>query len=288
MAEDQVIVAVAAPLGELRGVDTLALRVNAHRLKVLGEGFDDRFQRGRTGRGERKLQSQRLTVGVAAHAVIAYGPACRFQQPAGAAQVSTVAQPFGGRGMRHQRRFGQNLGGHKVAQRLQQRQFVTLGHALCLQPAALGVGIALGHQPVLQLLIGPFEVVGQRDRLAHTAVLKIFLPQIEHESGGCGRGANRDLLAHDIATIDRRKIIADRPLPRVPFGAEGIFAGLERFERGGVIAKILDAHGIEIVPPGILWQIGAPVIRVAPIGDAAVYFIAVQHVGPGPGRGFKP
>ena len=91
--KDQVIVAVAAALGVLRGVDLIKPRVDPHQFKIADKAFHHCRHRRRARGGNRNFDLENLALGIAPLAVIAHGPAGLVQKLHSGAQVAPVIQP---------------------------------------------------------------------------------------------------------------------------------------------------------------------------------------------------
>ena len=80
------------------------------------------------------------------------------------------------------------------------------------------------------------------------------------------------------------EVIGCCPFLWVTFDFYADFASLESLETCCIVGKVLDPHGIEIVPSLIVWQILAPIIRVTFINDAATGNDVLDHVWARPRR----
>ena len=150
-----------------------------------------------------------------------------------------------------------------VAERLEQLQFVGARLALRLHR---GVGEE-GDDPLVgrvhDVLVGPFEVEGEPDRLAHPRILELLAPGVEVPAlDARGRAVVQRLLLHP-PVLDGGEIVGRRPEARGVFLVVVDRAGLERLEGDLPLAIIFEAQPVEIVLPEVDRQLGAPIVRVA-------------------------
>src|SRR5262245_59802058 len=113
-------------------------------------------------------------------------------------------------------------------------------------------------QPIHDVLVGPFEVEGVVERLAHTLILELLAPRVEEPALSARHCFVGQLLALDAAVAESREIIASGPEARGELLVEQIVLALEPFQRDIAIAIELPAQNIEVVEPARRRQVGAP------------------------------
>ena len=144
--------------------------------------------------------------------------------------------------------FGEHFRRHAVLHLVQDLELATFGRRQRRgQLAALEIAADPRILAVEQILVGPLEVEGEIERLPHAPVLELRPPQIEHEALHRLRPLDRHLLALDEAVTHRGEVVGRGPV----LGARLLpiieTAGLEAFERDGLVAVILEAD-LVVVP----------------------------------------
>ena len=137
---------------------------------------------------------------------------------------------------------GRSLSRH----RLEQRQFVRRRSAFRLQRREFEEARRAVIEAEEQVLVRPFEIEGEVQRLAHADVLELVAPQIEEEALRARWRFVRQYLLHHAAVLQRGKVIGRRPVARGVFLAQVEDAGLQRLEARRALAEILEAHLVEV------------------------------------------
>src|SRR3977135_3344322 len=101
--------------------------------------------------------------------------------------------------------------------------------------------------PVHDVLVGPFEIEGENERLAHALVLELLAPRVEEPALRTRGRLVGDDIALDAAVLDRRSIIAGRPDTRGEFLAEQVVLAGKTFVGNVAVAAEFEAHGVEII-----------------------------------------
>src|SRR4051794_6167254 len=115
-------------------------------------------------------------------------------------------------------------------------------------------------------LVGPFEVEGADQRLAHLGMLELGAACVDEPALRARRRVVRNLLALDPAALERRKIVTRVPDARSELLAERVALGREALEADIAVAVIFVAQRVEVVLAAAHRQVGAP-----PVGDALVF-----------------
>ena len=110
-------------------------------------------------------------------------------------------------------------------ERLEQRQLVRARLALRHHVGVLEHRMGAVVGPVHDVLVGPFEIEGIDQRLAHRRSLNLLAPRVDEPALRAGRRIVGQHLALDAAVADGREIVARRPDARGEFLAEQIVLG---------------------------------------------------------------
>ena len=221
------------------------------------------------------METERVTPLVAQRPVPVC-PASLGQQIAGLAQI--LAQTTGRRGADQRRWLAEDRLGKAVTKRLQQGQFVPFRQTRSGQFAIGKIAVVVFILVVKQIAVGPLEIQRQPEGLAHPLVLKQRTALIEDKALHPGIIAVRQLLAQDRTATERRTDIIPCPTLGVVFHIEIKLASLEALHRHHEVAVVLVGDPIEIELAATHRQVGAPVIGIAPIGDALAQVVSLHPI----------
>ena len=113
--------------------------------------------------------------------------------------------------------------------------------------------------------VGPLGVEAVAERLAHAPILKERTPQIEGVALHSVGSIVGNLVLLERAVAHRRDVVRGGPILRRRFQTQVVRAGLQRLERDGHVAVVVEAQRVEVVAPAVHRQILAPIV-----GDALV------------------
>ena len=130
------------------------------------------------------------------------------------------------------------------------------------------------------VVVDPFEIEQLQNCFAHAHIGKNRPPGIEHQTLHAFRQSVGQLVFDHAAFAQRRKIIGGLPAAGIGFHAQVIEAFLERLEVRVAVAVVIEADGVEIPQAAIDRHIAAPIIFVAPEGNALARLHGADDVGP--------
>jgi hypothetical protein len=195
-------------------------------------------------------------------------PACVLEELRSLAQIG--ANVVGRVVQRVLVHLGEHLRRHAVLHLVEDLEFAALRQFL--RSGKLAVLEIAAHARILaieQILVGPLEIEGEVERLAHAAVLKLRPAQIEDEALHWLRALDRDLLAPDEALAHCREIVGRRPVLGAGFLPVIEIAGLEALEGHRLIPIIVESHLVVVPLASGDRQVLAPIVGDALIGDRA-------------------
>ena len=181
---------------------------------------------------------------------------------------------------------GEHVGAHGARIWRQQRAFARIGRP----PARRQFGTLeiAGGAPIEieeQVVIGPFEIEQQRDRLAHAHVGKYRPAGVEHEELAAFGQAGRERFLDDAALAQRREVVGGLPAARIGLGAQIEQTALERLVIGVGVAVVVEADFVEIPEPAVDRQIAPPIVGIAHERKAAPGLDLPDAVRPAADRG---
>src|SRR5262249_30216177 len=136
-----------------------------------------------------------------------------------------------------------------------------------LQVGVLEEALGAGVEAIEDVLVGPLEVEGIVERLAHARVGELGPAHVEEEPLRA-RGAivGQGELLH-AAVPDGGDVVGSRPVAGCELLAQVEGAGLEAFEAGCAVAVVLEAQLVEVETAAIDGQVLAPVVAAALVAD---------------------
>ena len=272
-AGDHVEVKVLEALLVLGRIDQPDLGRDAEFLQVLDEGRDDALE---LRRDDEELDFHGLAAGAGKPGILDC-PAGLAQQLERRAQVAPRVARAVGRG----RRVGlaEDLGRELTAEGFEQRQLGRVRQARRRQLGVREIARGAGVGAVEQVLVGPLEVEGVGERLAHLGVGELGEPGVEDEALHAGGNAVADLLLDDQPLVEGRPFVGGRPHLGGILLAEVVLVRLQRLHRHGGIAVVVVADHVEVVLAAPDGQLGAPVVGDPAVGDRAAGVDAFDAVG---------
>src|SRR5438477_1839214 len=128
--------------------------------------------------------------------------------------------------------------------------------------------------------VGPLEIEGVDERLAHALVLELVAARVDEPAlRARGRLVGNDV-ALDAAVLERGEIVARRPDARGVLLAEEIILRGEAFVGDVAVAVIFEANIVEIVLADADRQLLAPPVLHALVIDEAPRLEPADLVGP--------
>ena len=204
----------------------------------------------------------------------------RTTQPACAEQLERLqqvgARPAGAVGGGRLVGLGEHLIGHPAAVALEDRQLVALGQAARRHLRVAEVALRAHVLAEEQHPVGPLEIEGVGQRLAHPAVGEHRPAGVEDERLHAGRPLVRELHLLQPALAHRRDVVVERPGLGLVLDAEVEDARLERLAQHRLVAEVVVAHAIEVVLADIDRQVAPPVV-LHPLDDDVAAGLELRH-----------
>ncbi len=278
---DDVVVEAVEPARILRGVDEPDRTLDAELLQVAQIRLHDPLEQRRH---EQELDRHGLAGLHIGELAVLDLPAGLFQQHHRLAQVPAHVGLLVVRGIFVN--LGEYLSRHLIPDAVQNLEFPARGQfARRGQLAILEIAADPFILAIEQILVGPFEVESEIERLAHAAVLKLRTPQVEHEGLHGLRALDLHLLALDVAIAHGGEVIARRPVFRARFLPVVEITRLEALERHGRVAVIVEADLVVIPLALVHRQILAPIVGHPLINDRTAGRGFLEPIGPEPSGG---
>ena len=234
--------------------------------------------------GQQEFRRELFALGVEPAAVL-HGPAGGIEQVAGAAQQLAILP--GPVGLRRYPCRPEHFRQQAVAERLQQRDLVRRRLAARHHLGVLEHRMRALVRTVHQVLVGPFEVEGDRQRLANAPIPELVPPGIEQPALRAGGPLVGNDLPLDASVAKRGEIVARRPDARGELFAEQIVAAGEGLEAGLAVTVVFVPQHIEIVQAAANRKLFAPPVLHALELDVTALLETRNAIGPGAQRRFQ-
>src|SRR3990167_1277424 len=272
-AHDQVEIPRAQAVDVLRDIDPANHQFHAE----IGHVALERQQYAlEFGLREEKLETDRFAFGIE-HQVAFDAPAGFLQQLIGAPLL--FADDAAAVGDGNAEFIGKHRGGNLVAQRFEELQLVGAGQAAGGQFGVVEITAGAGIGTIEQLALGPFEIEQQAQRLAHPFVLEQGPAGVEDEALHAGGVVVVDLFLDQLAIGHGGAVVGGGPVFRTGFQPIVELPGLQGFEGHGVVAVVVELHGVEVVETAVDRQVLAPPVLDPLIANRAPGFDFGNLVG---------
>ncbi len=270
----------AQAVDELRDVDATDLHVDAKFGQVALERQDDPFH---VGLEQHELEAQWLAVGTY-HAVVLDPVAGLGEQLVGLAPL--LADHPAAVIDRILEDLVEGLVGNLAAQRFEDLQLGFAGQLVGghLRVLEIAVGALVGAEE--QLLVRPFEVEQQADRLAYPAVLEHRAADIEGEALHPHRVVVVDAGLDEAPVAQCRRLVAGGPVLRRIFEVDVVLAGLEGFQGDRHVAIGVDGDGVEVIESAGDRKVLGPPVLDSLVADGASRIDLGDAVGAAAHRNF--
>ncbi len=274
---DDVVVEAADPVGVLRRIHRADLRIDPDLFQIVDIGQDRALEGGAL---QQNLEFE-LLAGFRVDELAAPQFVAGLLE-----QVQSLAQ-VGAHLLRIPAdrvfvRCGEHLFRHAVLELLQDFLFSTFREAGGSEFGAPEIAVDTVEPVIGKVVVEAFEVEGVVQCPADPLVLELLAPHVGRHGLHDARGAQRvfDLLADDLAALDRREVIGRRPSARRVFLAEICGACAKGLEFHIRIDEIDIADFAEIVLADIYIEILGPVVVTQFVADRLAGIGVGDLVGP--------